>query len=322
MGTMPSFVILGASGFLGRAVLAKGHFDFPVKAVSRALQCDLADSSEKIIWYTADLLVPGSLDHILEAGDIVIHLAYMKSGSKADNLLIMDNVIDACHRNHVARLVHCSTAIVVGRVTDLHVSEATCCVPFTPYERIKFAMEQRVQQAVVAFGLDAVILRPTAIVGAGGENLVKLAESLRYGSRIQAYLRACFFNRRQMHVVPAQTVVAAIMHLSVQQIAPNGSVYIVSSDDEKKNNFLSIETMLLKSLGLKPRAVPLLIVPLSILSLVLKCLGRSESNPRRIYDSKKILETGFIPKASVYDAVNELGKWLAEDKKGNKEVTR
>src|SRR3569833_1691930 len=63
----PHLVILGASGFLGRSMLAAGSFPMPVQAVSRKPPA----GAEAGIWHAADLLVPGALDAHQNTNDVV-----------------------------------------------------------------------------------------------------------------------------------------------------------------------------------------------------------------------------------------------------------
>lgn len=316
---MPSLVILGAGGFVGRALIAGGYSPIPIKAVARNIPSDADLTRERATWLAANLLTSTSLDEVLEPCDIVINLAYMSHAGKAENVRLIDNVIEACLRFRVARLVHCSTAIVVGAAPASRVVESTPCEPRTPYERTKWALEQRVLSAL-SRGLDVGIVRPTAIVGPGGQNLLKLARSLQNGSRIASYLRACLFGRRPMHLVPVRNVAAALLHLAVLPTALNGNVYQVSSDDDPDNNFHSVEGMLSRSLGLEPRKLPLLSLPGQVLALLLRFLGRSDTNLARHYDSTKLMATGFMPLDSVADAVREFGESRRNHRKMTSQV--
>jgi uncharacterized protein YbjT (DUF2867 family) len=72
---MPSLVILGAGGFLGRAVLAAANPAPPIKAVAHNRRPGDDPMSPGVSWFHADLLVPAALDEILSAGDVVANLA-------------------------------------------------------------------------------------------------------------------------------------------------------------------------------------------------------------------------------------------------------
>ena len=302
-------MILGAGGFLGRAVLMAGPVSMPVAAVSRKPALQSARGQGPVVWHAADLLVAGSLDPLLGPGDIVCNLAYDSTAAAADNIKLIDNVIAACLRARAARLIHCSTAMVVGVVRQRQVLESTACRPRSLYERTKWAIEQRVLDSV-AKGLDAAILRPTAIVGPGGRNLLKLADSVRNGSPFVNYLRASVSGRRTMNLVPVQNVAQAVLHLASLPGPLAGNVFCVSADDDPANNFRCVETTLTQALGLKPRTFPLLPVPSALLSILLRLRGRSGAEALRQYDQHKLLATGFAPTTSVLSAVRELGAAL------------
>jgi nucleoside-diphosphate-sugar epimerase len=184
------------------------------------------------------------------------------------------------------------------------VTESAGGNPLTEYEKTKWLVEQHAISAT-AKGLDVAILRPTAIVGPGGQNLVGLASSLLDGNPVANYFRASLFGRRAMHLVPVRNVAAAVLHLAGLPHPLGGNIYQVSADDEPGNDFRSIEAMLSKCLGVRPRAIPLLPLPPQMLALLLRLLGRSDSDPHRCYDSGKLLATGYRPVDSVPDAVGE-----------------
>jgi nucleoside-diphosphate-sugar epimerase len=313
---MSSMVILGAGGFIGRTLVVDGHSPLHIKAVARNIPVDVDIGQRGTIWFEADLSKAASVDDLLGSGDVVINLAYNADADEADNIAIIDNIINACLRARVSRLLHCSTAVVVGSTRVSRVVESTPCLPLTPYERTKWALEQRVLGALPR-GLDVCILRPTAVVGPGGHNLRKLAKSLVSESAFTNYLRASLFGRRPTHLVPVRNVTAALLHLSVLPAASNGNTYIVSSDDDPNNNFRNIEDILLRSLGLQPRKLPLLPIPSEVLSLALRALGgRSELGVARIYDSGKLYDSGFKPIDSVANAVREFGESQKRRAKG------
>ena len=159
-------------------------------------------------------------------------------------------------------------------------------------------------------GLDVGILRPTAIIGSGGKNLLKLVNSLKYGNPLINYIRACLFSYRPMHLVPVNDVVDSLLHLAYLKDNLNRNVYIISADDDQNNNFNSVERILLNSLGLKPRFFPVMPVPLGVLSFLLRLRGRSASNMKRRYSYKKLRSTNFKRKDTLINAIQQFSESL------------
>jgi len=304
---MPSLVILGAGGFVGLSLLSAGQFPMPITAVARSIPPNAAHPDRGITWLAADLSIPTSLHNVLSPGDVVINLAYRSDAGEAENVAIIDNIVEACLRSRAARLVHCSTAAVAGAAQSSRLDETCPCVPSTPYEQTKWVLEQRVLSAL-SRGIDVGILRPTAIVGPGSQNLLKLAKSLQNGSRLASYLRASLFGRRPMHLVPVRDVAAALLHLATLPGALDGNIFIVSADDDPKNDFLSVEDILLRAMGRGSRTVPPVPVPRLVLSLLLRLRGRSGADVSRRYDASKLLATNFRRVDSVAGAVCEFGR--------------
>lgn len=306
---MPALVIFGASGFLGRVLLAHGNFAMPVKAVARVIPGDAALAHPGVRWVVGNLRDPASIDGVLAPGDVVVNLAYMPTGGEEANLDLVANLVDACLRAGVARLVHCSTANVVGSVQASLVTEEVPCAPLTSYEHTKWKIEQRVADGV-SKGLDAAILRPTAIVGLGGKNLQSLAASLTTQAGVVQYLRSCLFGARPMHLVPARDVAAALLHLAAMPGRLEAEVYHVSADDDPDNNFQRVEAILADAMRVERCRVPAIFLPRVVLALVLRLRGRSETNLDRVYSPTKLRSTGFRPTESIADAIREFGQSL------------
>ena len=206
----------------------------------------------------------------------------------------------------VGRLLHCSTAIVAGATKDHIVNELTSCKPVSKYEKTKYDLEFQILKGLSKV-IDVGILRPTAVVGPGGQNLAKLASELKKTNMIISYLRSSLYGRRPMHLVSIRNVIAAMMHLAVLPVAMKGNIYIVSDDHDPENNFQSIEKCLTLSMGQKIRKIPNVPLPKTFLVILLRLLGRSDFDMTRKYDSSKLASTGFVPVDSVLDAVHAFG---------------
>ena len=236
---MASIVILGATSFIARALINAGPYQLPIKAVARTIPVD-QECYKKVEWLNADLLSPSSLDEVFAEGDLVINLVYMQGSASSENHQAVKNLAQACKKAGVARLIHCSTALVVGATTLSDIRESTPCLPLTEYEVTKYELEKFILSDS-HIGLDVAVLRPTAVVGVGSENLVKLSRQLVNSSRITNYLRSSLFGIRPMHLVSVQMVSEALIHLIFSPNSLSKQVYIVAADSDVDNNFKKVE---------------------------------------------------------------------------------
>ena len=306
---MKSLVILGANGFLGKALIAGLDASIPVKAIARNISSATKLDKKNVAWFEADVTIPGSLSSIIQKDDIVLNLVYIPSESIKINLQVIDNIVNTCIDNKATRLVHCSTVGVVGASLINLVNEDTVCIPKSHYEKNKEILDRNLVNTSRQ-GLDIGILRPTIIIGPGGLNLLKLAKSLKSSNWFRNYLRACLFSKRPMYLVPVNDVVAALLHLIFLPGDLNRNVYIISADDDPNNNFHSVEKILMSSLGLKPRVIPVIPFPIWILSFLLRVMGRSAFNLKRTYSYEKIRSVNFKRKDNLINAIQRFGERL------------
>ena len=306
---MQSIVILGANGFLGKALIARLDTSISVKAVARKISPNPKLEKKNVSWFEADLTIPGSLSSIIQKDDIVLNLVYIPSETKKINLQVIDNIVNTCIDNKATRLVHCSTVGVVGASPVNLVTEDTTCIPKSSYEKNKEILEQNLM-SISSPQLDIGILRPTTIIGPGGQNLLKLANSLKFGNRFVSYMRACLFSYRPMHLVPVNDVADAIAHLAFFSSNLNKNIYIISADDDPINNFQSVEKILIDSLGLKSRFFPVIPFPFWILSFLLRLMGRSAFNMKRTYSHKKIRSINYKRKDTLVNAIQKFSEGL------------
>lgn len=290
---MKTVAIAGASGYVGRnlvqALLEDG--DCMVKVLSRSESVGIL-VDEKVQVVNGDLLSPSTLEGFLEPGCTVINLVYLWDAGERKNLQAVQNLADACKLAGVQRLVHVSTAAVVGRVTEDLVTELAPCRPVNEYGITKLSVEHRIQREGAGH-YDFVIMRPTSVFGPGGEPLRKLAGDLRCGSRPMNYLKSCLFNKRRMNLVHVSNVVAAILFLSNWAGKFAGDVFIVSDDDSEANNFDYVESVLMRGLALQEYGFPRIPLPLWVLQLLLRLMGRNNVNPRCNYSGEKLRRLGF-----------------------------
>lgn len=309
---MNVIAITGASGYIGKNLVAEltRIGDYEVRVLSRNKRQDLIekkfDSTVEII--EGDLNDPASLQSLLKPGCTVINLVYLWGVGEVANLQVINHLLDACSLVGVNRLIHCSTAAVVGRVQENQITESTPCRPITEYGITKLKIEKIIVDKSRGY-FDVVILRPTSVFGIDGEPLKKLADDLAHGSHWQNYVKSCLFRSRRMNLVHIANVVAAIIFLIHRTGNLDGETFIVSDDDSPVNNFAYVERFLMNALNIPDYSLPRLPAPSALLKLLLTCLGRNNINPHCNYSPDKLLGLGFERPINFEAGLTEYAKW-------------
>ena len=307
---MEDVVVVGAGGFIGRHLLAIFEYQKEIKLrvlVHKNYNIALFNREYTTV-VEGDLLCPETLDKLCVGGATVINLAYLRDQPRQDNLTAINNLLEACVKAKINRFVHCSTAAVFGRVSSNIVTENTKCNPVNEYEITKMQIEEVVLERAGSV-FDVVILRPTAIFGPGGKNLLKLANDLRSGNKIANYLKACLCNMRKMNFVSVHNVVAAIEFLMQTDKKINRELFIVSDDGFQSNNYSYVERYLIKSLGLVGYPLPVIPIPYFVLKMLLKLAGKSNFNPCCVYSCQKLLNLGFKKNILFEDELADFVEW-------------
>jgi dihydroflavonol-4-reductase len=167
-------VVTGASGHIGvnlvRTLLSRGR---DVRAVVHTSKLGLEDLP--IEFFKGDVGDIDSMVHAFEGSDFVYHLAGHISLLHGDwsrcsaiNIDGTKNVIEACLRAKVRRLVHFSSIHAFrSDPSDTAIDESrqfADSLKSPSYDRSKAGGEKLVRQAVKD-GLDAIIINPTAVIG-------------------------------------------------------------------------------------------------------------------------------------------------------------
>jgi nucleoside-diphosphate-sugar epimerase len=168
---MGTFFVTGASGFVGRHVVAaladQGH---RVRCLSRGAGED--SPAEGMAWIRADLAEVSSYRDSLCDADVVIHLAGLLAARRAEdyfrtNVGGTEALLRACRESGTgARFVHVSTIAAMGPRHDGGLlRESDPCRPQSQYGASKLEAERVVLRHGAA--LQFVILRPAFIHGPG-----------------------------------------------------------------------------------------------------------------------------------------------------------
>jgi nucleoside-diphosphate-sugar epimerase len=306
--------IVGATSFVGKHLVKelKKSSNYSIKVIARSLEglSNIPGFEAGVDFIEGDLLEPKSLNGLFEPSSIVINLMYSRAANEKVNLLLITNLINVCKSSKISRLIHLSSADVVGRDNSDVIYEETPCKPNTDYAVGKLKIEKKVL-AVNNNEFDTVVLRPTAIIGAGGKNLIKLANDITSESRFKNYLKSCLFGNRRMNLVAIENVVSAAIYLMRYSKSFNGSVFNISDDDSPLNNYVDIESILARKFRVTECFLPRMKTPVFVLSFFLWCLGRDNVNPNRTYSTKKITELGFKKTVDFETAVSKFTEWYS-----------
>lgn len=309
---MSALVVTGASSFIGRTLLAALPTElFPeLRILVHRQPTPELSKSQRAFSVNGNLLDRESLRGLVTAGSTVIHLAYLATAHpEDDNMAATRNLLAACQQAGIRRLIYCSTAIVAGNIPDNVVNEATECRPASDYEAAKLAVEKLVLN-VQGRDFEATVLRPTAVFGPGGKNLVKLAQDLLRGSIFLNYAKSCLQGRRRMNLVHVDNVVAAMVFLIDTARATDGETYLVSDDESPLNNYQDVERRLREGLGIRDYPVRPMTMPRSALMLALKAAGRNHTNPNRIYDGSKLSGAGLKKPVPFEQGLDSFASWF------------
>jgi nucleoside-diphosphate-sugar epimerase len=311
---MSVLAITGASGFLGRTLLAAplpAEFS-ELRVLVHHQRIAQPPGGGRLVSVEGNLLDPAPLRSLVAPGATVINLAYITMQEPAaGNLAASRNLLAACREAGIKRLIHCSTAVVAGSAPEDVITEDTPCRPVTDYERAKYRVEREMRDGA-AGNHEIAILRPTVVFGPGGRNLMSQARRIARGSRLANLLYSALQGDRRMNLVSVHNVVAALLFLAASGREVDQQTYIVSDDAHRSNNYRGVARILGRELG-RERVVSGYALPPVFLKATLKARGRTNLNPRRVYADDKLRAAGFVKPRAFEAALAEFARWVRHD---------
>jgi predicted dehydrogenase/nucleoside-diphosphate-sugar epimerase len=186
-------LVTGASGLLGSALLRRLRSQGVVARVllRRPSPALAAEPDVEVVY--GDLGDPSAVDRAVRNIDVVYHVGSAMSGGKAafeaGTVAATRNVVTACVRHGVRRLVHVSSIILLDHAGHTRGAPVDESHPVEPkpelrgfYTQAKLEAERIVLDAVRREGLPAVIVRPGQLVGRGVEKFAP-AGTIAFGGR-------------------------------------------------------------------------------------------------------------------------------------------
>ena len=157
--------------------------------------------------------------------------------------------------------------------------------------------------------MEVVVLRPTAVFGPHGRNLIKQMRDLEQRPALLSYLHSCLQGTRRLNLVHVNNVVAALMFLLDARDNIGGQTFIISDDESPLNNHREVERRLREGLALSDYRVAPVSAPPWILSTALRLAGRTNANPNRLYDCSKIIARGLTKPVAFEEGLTDFVAW-------------
>jgi dihydroflavonol-4-reductase len=317
--------VTGASGHVGgnlvRALLEQG----------RKVRCLVRDDRRALQGLDVEMVEgnmfdPDSLDRLLDGAETAFHLAARISIVGAEGGLVARtnvegprNMVEACLRSKIRRLVHCSSIHAFSTHPNDQVIDETRTLALgpehMPYDRSK-AMGQTVVLEAVRRGLDAVVINPAAVIGPHDYKVSRMGEVLLdiYHRRLPALIDGGY------NWVDVRDVVAGA--LAAESRGRTGECYLLSGHWV---HISDMSRLISRLTGRKtPKAAtPLwLAYPVSLLSLAWGRLQgrvpkftpgavRSIQMHRHISHDKATRELGYQPRP-FEDTVRDTLEWFRQ----------
>jgi len=302
---MHTLAITGATGFLGQHLvsecISQGHFKLRLLLRDRKTFKHL--SSDTVTIFEGDLMSPESLNGFLQPNSTLIHLAYLSKSGDA-NIRVISNLIEAAKQSSVKRVVYCSTAVVIGFNAKGVVTESTMPAPKGEYQQTKYRIEE-ILRAELPPNVELAILRPTDIIGPGGQGLQGMIKRLRYERSYKNIIYHSILKSRRFNYVSVYNVVAALILLATTPIKQIGDIYNISDDDDIDNNYAAVEKIIYSNLKYQHEYFFDIGLPRPFLSLLFKLMP-SHSPPNRIYSNSKVCSLGYRKVVTLHSAISEI----------------
>ncbi len=323
-------LVTGGGGFLGKAIVRRLlHRGDEVFSFSRGDYPELSEMG--VTQLRGDLGDKEAVEKACREMNLVFHTAARAGvwGKYEDfyrtNVTGTQNIIDACKKHHVKRLIYTSSASVIYNGKNMIGKDESLPYPdryMTHYPKTKAMAEKKVIGAADK-DLSALVLRPHLIWGPEDNHLVpRIIE--------RAHRLAIVGNGKNI----ADTIYidnAAEAHLmAADKLLENpelsGNIYFISQDDHIP--VWEMINRILAAAGRPPvkRRIPAALAWLAggILELIYKTAG-IQSEPRMTrfvarelatshwYDiSAAKRDLGFFPRVSTEEGLKRLEKWLRE----------
>ncbi len=221
--------LTGATGFVGRHLLANLLKDnISVVAMTRQKEPDIlkyktGNYGGKLQFFKGDIRnkinLPAGITTIYHCAGVIFQEEKMQEVNEEGTRRVVKAALE-----RGCRLIHLSSAGVVGKSKDCLIDENTICKPQDVYESSKYEAEKIVLDGI-ANGLQAQILRPTIIFGAGRkenqDSFLHLLRAMKRGT--YRNIGNGIYNLIQVNEV------VRVMRMLDSDAIPNGGIFLINT---------------------------------------------------------------------------------------------
>ena len=322
---MSKILVTGGKGFLGSHLVARlSQLGETVRILARPGN-DTGNEDTGASVVRGDIRDADAVDKAVQGMDKVVHLVsnFRKGGSDKHeahdiNVTGTENVLKACLKHDVKRLVHCSTIGVHGSVLTIPANETTAFNPGDLYQETKLEAEQRVWAFYKETALPITVVRPISMIGPGDLRMLKLFRMIQKGRFVVVGDGSPYFQPAYIDdVVQGFT-------LCLDHPGAVGEAFIIGGEEYLP--LRELFQLIADELGVAPPRLRVPLAPvLALASLVEKVcvpLGiEPPLHPRRVSffqnnrafsvaKAKEVL--GFVPGVSLQEGIRRTIGWYRE----------
>ena len=307
---MKKIVITGGAGFIGSHVTELALRRFPKAQITVIDKLTYAgdlrnlheiDPRGRVKLCVADLIDAGEWQHEFADADLVLHLAAESHVDQSfvnpsiftkTNVFGTENVLLACIRNSVSRLIHVSTDEVYGEQMNGLCTEEAAFKPTNPYAASKAAADLMVMSYQRAWKLSVNVVRSNNVYGVRQfpEKIIPrfICNALK---GLPLPIHGSGLNVR--HYVSAQDFSAAL--LLIAERAESGQIFNIGSHEQYTN--VGIARLICGLVGKDPNRT------------ITYVDDRRFNDCRYGIDDKKIRSLGWQPQRNLQDDLPAMIDW-------------
>lgn len=281
--TKRKVLVTGANGFVGkplcRTLCEKGYH---VTAVIRPQATEQLFSHPNLSIQTIKALSPQtSWQPLLKNHTHIIHLASRVHQQDKNNVeklydetnhLATKHLAESASRAGISRLIFLSTIGVNGQTTKNHAfTESSAADPQTPYARSKFAAEKALFDIAKHSNLEITIIRPPVICGTAAKgNYAHLMKLLSMPLPVLPF--GAINNQRSLLTTDELN---SLIALCLEHPAAANQIFLAA-----ESTFYSTPELIKKIASGLNKKITFLKVPLVVLSVLLKLVGKHALYPK------------------------------------------